>query len=576
MVLLEPSKLELEDLRRRERELAALFEIASELAGSLRDSDQVLRLIVKWTRRLLGTDLAYISVPEPDGVHARIRAVDGNITSAFADLRLKLGTGLGGVVAASRMPYASRETRADPEIIHDDEYLYGVAQEEGIVAVVGVPLMRDKVIGVLYAANRAARSYSRTEVALLSSLADHAVVALNNAYLFEEADASIAALQRVRDELAAQNSATRRLAELDDVLIATMLEDETIERLAAALAEFTGSEVTVVDERGRVLAGSGPVDPAVLDLLGGASGDPAAAEVELGDGSRAIVARLGSGAEGRGALVCAGAVRASAEDRALVERAALVTQLLLAHLQDVTRASQRTRNELVYELLAERREEASLRRRAAAAHVDLDRPEVVVVLGTDGDPARLLRRARDLAVHHEGLAAEHEGRVVLVVPAACVSELRGFGAEVTGAVSAPFEGPLAVRDAWLEGGRALSALIALGRRGELAAAADLGFFALLLPDLAGGEAVRFAADLLAPLIDHDADHGAELVLTLEAYFRAAANVTQTARQLDLHPNTVYKRLDRISALLGPDWNGPERALQLHLATQLLRLAQNPS
>ncbi|MGE0066291.1 MAG: GAF domain-containing protein, partial [Solirubrobacterales bacterium] len=334
MVLLESSNLELEDLRRRERELAALFEIASELSVSMRDSDQVLRLIVKWTRRLLGTDLAYISVPEPDGVHARIRVVDGNTTTAFAQLRLKLGTGLGGVVAATRMPYASRETRSDPEIIHDDQYLYGVAQEEGIVAVVGVPLIRGKVIGVLYAAHRVARSYSRNEVALLSTLADHAVVALNNAYLFEEADASISALRQVRDELAAKNAATRRLAELDDVLIATMLEDETVERLAATLAEFTDCAIAIVDERGKALATGGGGTAALAAAASAvelSAADAGAVAVELDDGSGAIVAPLGTGAEGRGCLNCAGRDASLAVDPALVERAALVTQRQLVH-----------------------------------------------------------------------------------------------------------------------------------------------------------------------------------------------------------------------------------------------------
>jgi DNA-binding PucR family transcriptional regulator len=33
-------------------------------------------------------------------------------------------------------------------------------------------------------------------------------------------------------------------------------------------------------------------------------------------------------------------------------------------------------------------------------------------------------------------------------------------------------------------------------------------------------------------------------------------------------NTVVQRLDRIQALLGPDWNTPEQALELQLALRL--------
>ncbi|WBO68689.1 helix-turn-helix domain-containing protein [Streptomyces camelliae] len=33
-------------------------------------------------------------------------------------------------------------------------------------------------------------------------------------------------------------------------------------------------------------------------------------------------------------------------------------------------------------------------------------------------------------------------------------------------------------------------------------------------------------------------------------------------------NTVTQRLERIQALLGPDWNTPEQALELRLALRL--------
>ena len=42
-------------------------------------------------------------------------------------------------------------------------------------------------------------------------------------------------------------------------------------------------------------------------------------------------------------------------------------------------------------------------------------------------------------------------------------------------------------------------------------------------------------------------------------------------RLHVHVNTVTQRLDRIAKLLGPDWQSPDRALELQLALRLHRL-----
>ena len=39
----------------------------------------------------------------------------------------------------------------------------------------------------------------------------------------------------------------------------------------------------------------------------------------------------------------------------------------------------------------------------------------------------------------------------------------------------------------------------------------------------------------------------------------------------MHVNTVTQRLERVGQLLGPDWQKPERALEVQLALRLHRL-----
>jgi DNA-binding PucR family transcriptional regulator len=87
------------------------------------------------------------------------------------------------------------------------------------------------------------------------------------------------------------------------------------------------------------------------------------------------------------------------------------------------------------------------------------------------------------------------------------------------------------------------------------------------------ELQAFLADNIGALLEYDEGGRADLVGTLRTYFRMGGNLTRSARALHIHMNTLLKRIDRISSLIGDDWREPDRALQLHLALRLSELAQ---
>lgn len=109
-------------------------------------------------------------------------------------------------------------------------------------------------------------------------------------------------------------------------------------------------------------------------------------------------------------------------------------------------------------------------------------------------------------------------------------------------------------------------MIALGRAGAGAAPDDLG-----VAGLVGAEDVDVTAHVehvIGPVVGYDARRGTELVATLTAYFDAGRSPTRAATQLHVHPNTVQQRLDRITALLGENWQGVDRALDIQVALRL--------
>jgi DNA-binding PucR family transcriptional regulator len=74
------------------------------------------------------------------------------------------------------------------------------------------------------------------------------------------------------------------------------------------------------------------------------------------------------------------------------------------------------------------------------------------------------------------------------------------------------------------------------------------------------------------VLDYDARRGTELVRTLRTYFESGSSLTRAKDVLHVHVNTVVQRLDRIASLLGPDWQTPERALELQLALRVLTIS----
>jgi GAF domain-containing protein len=225
--------------RRREAELTALFDTAGDLAAA-RSVDSVLTAIVRRARQLLGTDVSYLTLHDEDRGDTYVRVTDGSVSARFQSLRIPLGTGLGGLVAQTAAPYNTPSYFSDDRFRHSDDVDAGVT-EEGLVAILGVPLVRgSRVIGVLFASDRSERSFERSEVALLGSLAAHAAIALDNARLLEETRSALAELSVATEELRARTASVERASDAHDRFIETVLRGGSIDDIVAIVAEALG------------------------------------------------------------------------------------------------------------------------------------------------------------------------------------------------------------------------------------------------------------------------------------------------------------------------------------------------
>jgi sugar diacid utilization regulator len=118
---------------------------------------------------------------------------------------------------------------------------------------------------------------------------------------------------------------------------------------------------------------------------------------------------------------------------------------------------------------------------------------------------------------------------------------------------------------------------------EIAAGTDTHGRAVTLEDVlvdhmlrSSPHAQRILTNTLKPLTDYDQQHPADLLKTLNAYLTANTNLTKTARQLTVHPNTIVYRLHRIQDLTGHDPRTTDELLILYLALKLTQLKPNPN
>ncbi|MCI3242583.1 helix-turn-helix domain-containing protein [Streptomyces spinosisporus] len=573
-------RAELEGRRRREAELSALFETAHDLAG-LRDLDSVLQAIVQRARSLLGTDVAYLSLNDPERGDTYMRVTEGSVAARFQQLRLGMGEGLGGLVAQTARPYVTDDYFKDGRFQHTNAIDSGV-RDEGLVAILGVPLMLGPhVIGVLFAADRRARVFEREQIALLGSFAALAAAAIDSANMLAETRTALAGLERANEIIRDRSAVIERASDVHDRLTELVLRGGGVHDVAAAVSQVLDGTVEFTE------AADAPAEPL----------EASRAEGHAVCQGEDWIAAVTAGGELLGALVLRGHPGLDPVDQLTLERAAMVTSLLLLARRSAAEAEQRVRGELLDDLLDARdRDPRLLRERAFRLHADLDATHVVLAARLDGTAPdadqeadarrRLWSAASHLAATRHGLAAARDGGTVLLLPLKpgdTATELarrtaRQLGTAVHETVTVGASGPVrdlavapdTVAAAYAEGRRCLDALRLLGRSGDGAAAEDFGFVGLLLAgdrDIAG-----FVDRTIGEVVAYDERRGTDLVRTLDAYFTCGMSPARTKDELHVHVNTVAQRLERVARLLGDDWQSPARALEIQLALRLHRLS----
>ena len=175
---------DLEELLRQQTATANVLKVISRSAF---DPDAVLKTLTESARSLSGAATATVFLR--DGEVLRIRAESG-VAPEFLEYLVAHPIPPGRETGTGRV-LMTGETVLVPDVLADPDYNYGVGPQLGNYrALLGVPLIRDgKVEGVFGLQGREPGAFTQRQIELVRTFADQAVIAIENARLFNEVQA---------------------------------------------------------------------------------------------------------------------------------------------------------------------------------------------------------------------------------------------------------------------------------------------------------------------------------------------------------------------------------------------------
>lgn len=590
-----------DEYQQRERGLNAVIETAQDLTA-IRDLDHTLQAIVHRARKLMNADIGYLSIYDRTQGDFYVRATDGAFSENFKKIRVPRDVGICGYVARNRAPYTSAEYGSDARFSHFGPIDTAVT-EEGIRSILGVPLMSGiEVIGVLFVGDRYVRSYNSWEMSILSTLAAHASVAIENARLFEQTQVALKQASDANALLKKQSADTQIAAEAHEQLTSLVARGGGLSDICEMVAHMLEGHVSAIDDGEQLMYASseaGAASPVAEDdgrkaqeLFYTRQDKIHAALVESRILGRSVTAYVTpdevcrvSAVVGSRGLLGGLIIRTASElndvEVRIFERSSMVTGVVLLSQERNQYAAREEIPAIFRGLLSSPRPNLPRLMEQAARHgLSLSQPLCVAVIQVENDNSSyVLRKMRGSLQLAGTLFDDFDGAIVLVSTLTAHDELRNtlqqflareIKESVTGVVSKPVTQIAALPECYQSMLRCLSTLKALGRSGAIFMEQELALYAFLFDRRNAGDIEAFLTSTLGKLYQGGQQRKTELARTLLSYLDHGHNARATAAEQNIHINTFRQRLDAINAALG-NWNEGSRALEIHVALRLWRL-----
>ena len=207
--------------------------------------DDMMRELLERIRGVLGVERAVVLLLDEEENVLVVRAAKGFESEVEQRVRVPIGSGLAGRVAAERRSIAMADIERDEAISHHPI-------EAGIRSLLDVPLVvGGRVIGVISIGSKSRRVFATTEIELLELAAERIAVAIDGARAYEgeqRARAAAEAANRAKDEFFAMLSHELRTP------LGAILSWAHLLRSGRLDAAGTGRAVQTIDRNARLQA----------------------------------------------------------------------------------------------------------------------------------------------------------------------------------------------------------------------------------------------------------------------------------------------------------------------------------
>ncbi|WP_281275810.1 helix-turn-helix domain-containing protein [Arthrobacter echini] len=551
----------------------------------MRDRRLILQGIVRRTRALIGTDMAYLSRNDLKAGETFIDVTDGVETEAYRQIRMPLGTGILGAAAAGGTSIRTNDYLSDPHMNHLS-FIDSIVEGEGVKAIMGAPIrIAGRVVGALLVASRSNTIYDDEALTCLEALAAQTAIALEQERLNERITSAEALFGLTESEHASKLQSLSKLVTLDGQLTGCLLEGTGPPGVVSVLSTAIGLPVSVFDAAGQLIVSNshdGILLPDLNAAVNTSAASGAAVTVNQESSPLTVVAAV-AGNEVLGTVVAHGGPGMNLVPA--IERSAVFISVMMLFERTLIDADQRTQATLIDDLLSERPlDRTTLASRLAAYELKIGDPCTMLVINVlRRDRYKAMVLARELLGGKAGLVALHEGHLCVMVPGSdglvwgekLVTTLIAQGTAATGGCSIAEKGPTQLRAAHQRAQDLVDALNALGRHSECVDSTGLGLIGLLLGNANKQSIGNLVDQQLLPLLEYDKTRKTTLTHTAWTYLENGSHAPNTAKNLNIHPNTVRQRIERIDSLLGSSWRRAPDLIDVHVALRIWRMMTPP-